>query len=69
MPKTVEVDAKKRERERRERRHYYPEHLGRECADPTCTLKLPRALEAAGFAEHPACGAEARQLRAARAHA
>lgn len=52
MPTWPEARAAKDERLRRERRHYYPEHLGRPC--PSCGLKVVKAV---GF--HPACGPEA----------
>lgn len=52
-PTTHEVAAAKRERIRREQRHYYPEHLGRPC--PHCGVRVVLAV---GF--HVTCGPEAR---------
>lgn len=59
-----EARAAKAERQRRERRHYQPEHLGRLCAGG-CGLKVVAAV---GQAYHPTCGPDAAWLmrRAAR---
>lgn len=46
--------AAKTERQRREHRHYRPEHLGKPC--PACGLKVVAAV---GHAYHPTCGPDA----------
>lgn len=44
----------KTERQRREQRHYYREHLGKGC--PACGLRVVLAV---GHPYHPTCGPEA----------
>lgn len=44
----------KEERQRREQRHYYPEHLGKPC--PACGLRVVKVV---GMDYHPTCGAAA----------
>lgn len=47
----------KAERQRRERRFYTRDKLGKPC--PGCRKPVPRALNEAGIWWHPTCGATA----------
>lgn len=49
-----EARAAKAERQRRERRFYTRDRLGRPC--PMCKLRMPVALLEAGILVHPTCG-------------
>lgn len=59
MPQAREFDAKKAEQQRRERRHWTPDLLGRPC--PACKTKVPLALTALGFTYHPCCDPASRE--------
>lgn len=53
MATWAEARAAKSERQRREQRHYYSEHLGKKC--PECGLRVVAVI---GW--HATCGPEAR---------
>ena len=53
-----EARAAKAERQRRQRRHYTPDQLGRLCAGG-CGLRMPLALLETGATVHPTCGPQA----------
>jgi len=54
-----EAMAAKDARQRRQRRHYTADQLGRPCSEG-CGIAMPRALLKLGITAHPTCGPQAR---------
>ena len=53
-----EAKAAKDARQRRQRRHFTSDQLGRAC--PECGIAMPKALLDLGETTHATCGAQAR---------